>query len=277
MELKFPSKDILIITVNFHNSEKTSELLNSMPKYKEIELWIEDNESSKSSFKSLKSLKSDFEFNISIFPHIENNYYWGAFNKALSRLPKDFESWPEWIIICNNDIQIDSNFFKKLSKLDFQKFHVIAPSIISIEKNKDLNPFFEKPFTRIEKLYYGLVYLNKYFSLVIQFLGSKVNKIRNSFSFITKVEKVIYAPHGACMIFSKNFFIKGGYIDTSFKMFGEEISTAEIAKKIGASIIYKPELIVKHFDHNSTKNISWDLLYKISKETYFYLKKTYKL
>ena len=168
MELKFPSKDILIITVNFHNSEKTSELLNSMPKYKEIELWIEDNESSKSSFKSLKSLKSDFEFNISIFPHIENNYYWGAFNKALSRLPKDFESWPEWIIICNNDIQIDSNFFKKLSKLDFQKFHVIAPSIISIEKNKDLNPFFEKPFTRIEKLYYGLVYLNKYFSQPLQ-------------------------------------------------------------------------------------------------------------
>ena len=276
MEVKLANKDILIITVNFHNSEKTIELLNSISKNKKIELWVEDNESTKASFNSLKSQILDFEFNISIFPHTENNYYWGAFNKALSRLPKDFETWPEWIIICNNDIQIDTNFFKKLSKLDYKKCHIIAPSIISSEKNKDLNPFFEKPFTKIEKLYYALVYLNKYFSLIIQFFGSKVNKIRNSFHSNTKIEKVIYAPHGACMVFSKHFFIKGGYLDTNFKMFGEEISTAEIAKKIGALIIYKPELIVKHFDHNSTKNISWDLLYEISKETYTHLKKTYK-
>jgi len=59
-------------------------------------------------------------------------------------------------------------------------------------------------------------------------------------------------------------------------MFGEELSTAEIAKQIGAKIYYQPQLSVTHNDHYSTNNLTWEQLYSISKETYFYLKNRYQ-
>ena len=69
----------------------------------------------------------------------------------------------------------------------------------------------------------------------------------------------------------------GGYLDDGFQMFGEELSTAEIARKLNVPIMYHPQLIMTHNDHFSTCNLSWRELYNISQSTYYYLNKTYNL
>ena len=266
----------LIITVNYGKPDTTLQFIKSIPVQKNIELWIEDNQSTSNSFKTLVDAQSKEPLNISIFPHKQNHYYWGAFNKGLSRLPERIEDWPRWIIVCNNDILMADDFFAQLERIDHQQNCIIAPAILSNEKNKDLNPFFDKPLSRLEKLYYKMVYSNRLLGRITQKVGSVINKIWRDFKINHRLQRSIYAPHGACMIFSSEFFKKGGYIDVGFKMFGEELSTAEIAKQVGTSIQYHPQLIVEHTDHYSTGELHWRDLYNISKETYHYLNKTYQ-
>ena len=61
----------------------------------------------------------------------------------------------------------------------------------------------------------------------------------------------IYAPHGACVIFSKRFFSEGGSLDLPVFLFGEEICIAEAVRRLGLSVIYNPKLVLTHHEHQS--------------------------
>jgi len=78
------------------------------------------------------------------------------------------------------------------------------------------------------------------------------------------------------MIFSKYFFSNGGFLDTGFTMYGEEVSTAEIAKKINSLIYYVPSLSIIHNEHQSTSESTFKDNFLHSKKTYYYLKKKYR-
>ena len=54
----------------------------------------------------------------------------------------------------------------------------------------------------------------------------------------------IYAAHGSFLIFTINYFNKGGYIDDGFFLYGEEYSVAGIVENLKGNIIYSPYLIV---------------------------------
>ena len=58
-------------------------------------------------------------------------------------------------------------------------------------------------------------------------------------------------------------------------MYGEEITTAEIAKRNEIPIFFVPDLEVLHVIHSSTGTNIWHDWFYRSKETYKYLKKTY--
>ena len=263
-------KNVLVITVNYGSPSSTIKLIESIPSNDNINIWVEDNQSSDESFEELnlaqKTLDKDFE----IYDHTKNHYYWGAFNKALKRISDFNNNTLSWIIICNNDIVFSQNFFKELYKINNSENYILAPTIISNKKKTDLNPFLVNPLSAIDKFYYKLLYINPLLGRLIQIFGSRINRFRKKLKAKPQPNDLIYAPHGACMIFSSEFFKMGGYVDDGFKMFGEEISTAEIAKKIGISIHYHPQLIVNHYDHQSTKRLSWKQLYDLSKETFNY-------
>ena len=71
----------LIITVNYGKADTTLQFIKSIPVQKNIELWIEDNQSTSNSFKTLVDAQSKEPLNISIFPHKQNHYYWGVLIK----------------------------------------------------------------------------------------------------------------------------------------------------------------------------------------------------
>ena len=85
----------------------------------------------------------------------------------------------------------------------------------------------------------------------------------------------VYAVHGSAILFSKFFFKKNGFIDPEFRLFGEELTTAEIAKKIGCKIFYKPDLVVKHNEHSSVKNINKRDLFYLARESHRYFLSKY--
>ena len=92
-----------------------------------------------------------------------------------------------------------------------------------------------------------------------------------------KETKKVYAVHGSMIFFSKKYFLKGGIIDDGFKLYCEELSTAEISKKIGCDIYYIPNIKVLHNEHSNTNKIGKYELFKLAKESHWYFIKKYFL
>ncbi len=287
---------ILIITVNYKNTVPTRSLVNSLekcPNANQVKLVIIDNESSHKTKAELKSINENSKIDIHIIPSENNRYYWGGVAFGLTHL--DVNNF-DWTIICNNDIEFnDSTFLNQLSQLDTDQYPIIAPNVKSINTGKDLNPFLSKPISTIQDIYYSLYYYNPYTAKFIHKIGRFINRtlVRhsldegmskiNNLSAVDKAKadqqsaiKEIYAPHGSCIIFSNLFFKNGGHLDTGFTMYGEEVSTAEIAKALTLPVHYVPSLSLVHNDHQSTRRSSWKENYLHSKETYYYLKNKYR-
>jgi GT2 family glycosyltransferase len=189
----------------------------------------------------------------------------------------------KWIIICNNDVTFnDPQFFSHLNEMDIENYPIIGPKIQSSVSKKDLNPFLSNSISTIQDLYYSLYYSNTDTAKFVHAMGSIINrKLMHRNLAEGKGEggpkiKQIYAPHGSCIIFSSTFFKKGGYLDTGFTIYGEEISTAEIAQSLNMSIYYIPMLSIIHNDHQSTTLSSWKENFHHSKKTYYYLKEKYR-
>ncbi len=85
----------------------------------------------------------------------------------------------------------------------------------------------------------------------------------------------IYAPHGARMIFSRQYFLQGGYIDSGFSFYVEELSVGETARTKKIPIRYCPHLWVEHREHASTDKLDWRTIYDHSRQTYRYLRRKY--
>ena len=165
---------------------------------------------------------------------------------------------------------------KQLIALDPDKYPVIGPTIYSSITGKNLNPAMAKPINIIGKFYYSILFLNPKTARLIHIIRKMTQKLFYSvFKRSTPTSGKIYAPHGAFMIFSKHYFTRGGWIDDNFKLYGEEITTAEIASNNNLEIHFLPELEVSHVEHSSTGTNIWKDWFYHAKETYKYLRKAY--
>ena len=133
-----------------------------------------------------------------------------------------------------------------------------------------------KPLSFIYNIYYSIYYLNFFTSKIVHKIGRLIKLIKNSSKLNNSLNHQIYAAHGSCIIFNSRFFSDGGFLDTGFTMYGEEVSTAEIAEKINTSIYYVPSLSIIHNEHQSTRESSLKDNFLHSKQTYYYVKKKYR-
>ena len=62
----------------------------------------------------------------------------------------------------------------------------------------------------------------------------------------------IYAPYGALLIFSRDYFAKGGDFAHPGFLYGEEIFVAEACRETGLEVILWPELKADHREHSAT-------------------------
>ena len=272
--------NLWLITVNFGNTRSTSELINSVSIIEganSIKIVVADNQTSPQSTEELKKIKRDSTLDISFFTYKQNYYYWPAAKKTLSALIQQLNDYPDWIMICNNDISFqDKDFLKKLKDIDSKKYPIIGPDISTPNGNK-LNPFMLSELSFAEKSFWWMYFRSYLLSLVLLKLKSFINsifpksKVENQ-SFFQKV----YAIHGSAILLSKYFFIRGGSLDDNFDMYGEEMSVAEIAKSLKIPITYCPKIKIMHHEHSITKNINKKLLFNKAKESYEYIKSAYK-
>tara|TARA_Y100000590_G_C15695359_1_gene1004932 strand:+ start:1408 stop:2232 length:825 start_codon:yes stop_codon:yes gene_type:complete len=271
--------NLWIITVNFGDTVATESLIDSVATVKNIpsvKVAIVDNAASSHSTSRLNKIINKSILDIIIISNKKNLFYWPAIKKAINKLKDKFESYPDWIIVCNNDIIFsDKDFFKNLDRINIKKYPIVGPNIIN-SSGKKLNPFMASPLSKLQSIYWKLYFFSyplSRFLLIIKklftfrFLLIKSEKIKNN--------KQVYAVHGSAILFSNHFFISGGWLDSNFQMYGEELTVAEIAKKINLPVTYCPKLKVTHYEHSTTKKINNRILFYKAKQFHKYFQSAF--
>ena len=271
---------ILFITVNYKNTEITKNFIQSFENLdlkENASIVIVDNDSTIESKEFLKNISKKSNLDIRLIFSSNNLYYWGGANYALNKLNLDIDNIPDWIIICNNDIIFNKiDLIVKLQNIKSKNYAVLAPSIISVKSKKNQNPHILNPISILGRLYYDIFFINSVSGLFIYKIRTMLNKIFNIYSN-KKINNPmeIYAPHGSFMIFSKTFFNNGGWIDSNFEMFAEELTTAEIVKRLKMKIFFNPDLEVMHDEHSISGSRNWKENFYTFKRAYYYFQKEY--
>lgn len=246
---------ILFIGVNYQSDFSALKFIKSLnhldQKNTEMEIIIVDNTERPESndfFNQIKSVNQK----VICLKSPENLGYLGGARFALELYLKS-NFLPEWVIVSNVDLEFrDPLFLKYLIECSkIKNVGVVAPSIFLESYHLNLNPFMiKKPSTK--KLKFYKIIFNNYCLTIIYELFFRFKKIILKFLpvFLKKDKsmeiKQIYAPHGSCFIFSKEFFLKGGNLNYPQFLFGEEIFVAETIIKLGLKVIYNPNLKLWH-------------------------------
>lgn len=282
-----PSEDhrLAVVTVNYGSNDDTRRLVESLVRLENSDrcrIIVVNNGATNETVGELNELAEHHPIDVL---HVEENlHYWGAAAFALERMYPDPQRMPEWVVVCNNDTEVADRFFlNKLFAYDPTRYHVIAPAVLSMTTGRDQNPFLRTGlgvFERFKwKLYFSSYQLARL--LLLAYWGRlRVERLlarrRPALSARTnRVASRIYAPHGAWMIFSREYFRLGGKLDRSFRMYGEEITTAEIAKRIGAAVYYCPDLCVFHREHATMGTRLTRAKYQLEREAYRYFCEEY--
>ena len=263
-----------LITVNFHNTDETRNLVSSLatlPGFDLCRVIVVDNAATAATRAALNELTRGYA--VEVLHSEENLFYWGGLSFAIKRCYPTVEDLPDWLIVCNNDTWIeDDDFFTKLLSYDPAGYHIVAPRIISAATGRDQNPFLRSEVGMMRRMKWKLYYSSYLLArlLMIVYWGRQmINGVRQRLGpSPNDCESRIYAPHCAFVIFSREFFRMGGRLDSSFRLFGEEITTAEIAKRIGAAVYYCPSLSIMHREHVTLSGKLTRTRYEFEREAY---------
>ena len=272
---------VWLITVNYGDPRPTASLLKSLQACQkntlDIQIGIADNVSQDANYNKLNKLKTASDIEIELFPFSINQFYWPAANQVINKMLAIHGSYPDWIMVCNNDITFqDSNFFKNLEKIDLRKYPILGPEIIGEKTGLPLNPFMLEPMSSIKKFYWKIFYVSFSFSRLLLV----IKKIRDRLLYNNNQSKnlgplPVYAVHGAGILFSKYFFEQGGWLDDNFSLYGEELTVAEIAKQVDCPVTFNPELKLIHQEHTSTQKMDKRSIFNKARKSHRYVMSKY--
>lgn len=256
-------KKILIIAVDYNSNSYSKKLIHSVDELsdrEQIDLHI--------AFTGDDHLDE----NITVYKkHAFNNIgYFPAARKVLDSI-YDIKEY-EFIIICNNDIEILSkDLFYLLNSKIKKSLDVIAPSILNLD-DLDQNPHRlcapSKSTLMKYKIYFINFHLANFINLFRKKIKSQKKKINESAS--------IFSPHGAFIILRKSYFTKGGTIDNNFFLYGEEDSIGAICIEKNIKVAYESSIRIKHYESVSTGKGLSKFKWSEQKKAYRYIRKTYK-
>jgi GT2 family glycosyltransferase len=255
---------LLVVCINYCNYEETLEyvsgFLSKLDDKAAARFLIVDNTPLDQRQLTLNQAFSDIDSVQIMTPDSNLGFYPGAawaFDNYLSDHP-----FPDWVIVSNTDMALVSkDLVRRL--LSYQRTDpgcIIAPSIISSLTGNDQNPqIVNRPSRLAWRRYtvifrsYALFTLYMFASVVKNFMTSRVKRMfRDADRESGDQSMQIYAPHGSCAIYPREFFESGGTLHHGVMLFGETISVAEQARVLGTKIIYKPDLEFRHREHSTT-------------------------
>lgn len=252
-----------IYTVHYGNNiQVTMNFIKSIEKFlrEEIDLVVINNSSNDINITSK---------NIKIVNTNKNLGYFGGIKYGMQEYPP---SSKDFIIICNNDVEITHpDFFSILDK-KLDKYDIIGPSIKTSD-NVEQNPHLNKRPSKLRKAYYKLYFSSFVIALFLNFIvKNKKKKISNN---LITCDTNVFSIHGAFIILKSSFFEGGGYIDDGYFLYGEENSISAQAYNLKLKTAFVPDLKVFHLESISTGKIFSKKKYYFQKNASQYIHKKY--
>ncbi|MBI4421983.1 MAG: glycosyltransferase family 2 protein [Gemmatimonadetes bacterium] len=283
------SATVYIITVNYRNAAEAVPLIQGLTRLRDLDacrLIVVNNAATDESAADVERAVEPLRDRAQTLHVRENLFYWGAARFALDRCFPRPATLPDWIIVCNDDVEIrDPSFLSTLLALDPRDHGVIAPSIISTRSQRDGNPFLRSRWGWFERSKWRLYYTHYAVARVLLVAYAARTAIESLFR-IGRGDPAgsrargghperIYAPHGAFVIFSRTFFERGGSLDATVRLYAEEITTGEIARRIGVPVVYDPRLRVFHREHATVGDTLTPAKYAMEREAYRHFHEVY--
>lgn len=169
---------------------------------------------------------------------------------------------PDYMVICNNDIEfVQKDFLKRLSECHKKHpFFVLGPDVVDSASGAHQNPMDTRLRTKKEADYtirmnrWGL----KFYSVLYPFflwnqkrLEEQRQRRNEDDSVQTFQEKIV--PCGACLIFSRDFCERERKaFEPETEFYYEEYLLAYRCEQKGYQIIYDPDLKVMHHSGRAT-------------------------
>lgn len=277
---------IAIVCVSYNSDDAALRFLKSVMQAKtkayfllNIQIILVDNTDRQSSlgfFTDAKRVDKDI-----LLVKSENVGYFGGAQSGLAKLDPRLKAM-DYVIVSNVDLELDENFFMRLCQTNFaDKVGVISPSIISQRSGTDLNP---KIVLRpsVLRMRFTEILFSNLISFYFYRFGSRYKKYMRGILkrlWSNRVEsldtRLIYAPHGALIIFSREFFRRGGNLSYPVFLFGEEIFVAETARRLGLDVCYERGLLSYDYGHVSTGKVSASNIRKLHLIALTYLRQKY--
>ena len=251
------STSVTFITVQFSNPDDTRRFIDSLAILRDTpgcSLVVVDNTTFPGSRADAVALEKRSPVPVEVISPGRNLYYWGAAARAIEGLQQS-DSMPDWIVICNNDVTIeDPLFVRKIRSLDSIRFPIVAPRIVSSD-GKEQNPLLETSPSLVKRVKWQLYDSDYRVARTLLAVNRFFRRTHHNGPKSTKsieFARTVYAPHGAFLILSREFFQRGGKLDTTVPMFAEELTIAVTAEKLAMPVWYYPDLVVYHREHTTT-------------------------
>lgn len=247
---------IALIIVSYRTDAQVGRMLRSLSLVDGanlVDVFVVNNSASSNTDSSLSEFRK-FPFNVEIVNAPDNPGYFGAARRVLHRTKlEDYD----WIVVSNADIEILDHLFVKrlISHGPCANVGLIGPSIYSCLTEEESNPFMRRRPTRMRMGFYRYCFSNiltcwLYHLLSLSYLFFKRSLGRAKRAELAEEE--VYAIHGSFMIFSREYFRRGGELNFGSYMYGEEVYVAEKCKNMGLKVLVKPTLRVLHIERQST-------------------------
>lgn len=182
----------------------------------------------------------------------QNPGYFGGAALGLEKI-RASRSLADWIIVTNDDIRFEQDFFSTLGNIAADRVGVLAPDIVVPSTGLHQNPLYinKPPAIRLRLLRL----LHQHTLIMRLYLALREARQfwrRRRVAHDLHDRRAIYAPHGACMVFNRRYFEAGGSLNYPCFLYGEEFFVAESALQLGLSVQIDRSLRVTHHEHSST-------------------------
>lgn len=248
---------ILILCTNYNTYEKAERYIDSVIKSAGkagaiVDILVGDNSDPVKDI-SIKNTNCALE----VIKTYSNLGYFGGITYAIKHSKISLKEY-DYIILSNVDLIVSEDFFTVLSDNKYRKnVGCIAPSIYSLDTHNDRNP---KMTARPSKR--RLIVLRFMYQFPILFTTYVKYFRRKRVSDISLTPRVIYAPHGSFMVFTSAAADFLQNMTFGAFMFCEEIFIGENMNRLQLQVLYDPTLKVIDSDHESTKRVKKNTIYK---------------
>lgn len=180
----------------------------------------------------------------------KNLGYLGGCAYAYEQWLAQHGSVPEWVGVVNTDLELDRDCLRNLLASALPDRTAIVAPAVRLPDGTRQNPYLRTRPTAARMLLMRFVFRMAWLSWLWTLMHELFRRVRPASRVHGNPPRgPIYAPHGSIMMFTREFFAKGGRLQFGSFMFGEELHAAEQARRLGLVVLYEPACRVLHMAH----------------------------